>query len=29
MKKYEYINIREKPQIKDTAAEWFHNPECL
>lgn len=29
MKKYEYINIREKSQIKDIAAEWFHNPECL
>lgn len=29
MKKYEYINIREKPQIKDIAAEWFHNHKCL
>ncbi len=24
MEKYTYITLRQKPQIKDTAAEWFH-----
>ena len=22
---YQYITLREKPELKDTAAEWFHN----
>lgn len=25
LEKYEYITIREKPQLKDRAAEWFHS----
>lgn len=24
MKDYNYINLREKPEIKETAAQWFH-----
>ena len=24
MKKYQYITLRERPQIKDEAAQWFH-----
>ena len=24
MKEYQYITLREKPELKDTAAEWFH-----
>lgn len=24
MENYSYITLRQKPQIKDTAAEWFH-----
>ena len=22
---YEYITLREKPDLKETAAQWFHN----
>ena len=25
MKQYDYIILREKPEIKDTAAQWFHS----
>ena len=25
MKKYTYITLRDDPQLKDTAAEWFHS----
>ena len=25
MTKYEYISLREKSEIKDLAAEWFHS----
>ena len=25
MKKYQYITLREKPELKIAAAEWFHN----
>ena len=25
MSKYKYITLREKPQLKDRAAEWFHS----
>ena len=24
MEKYTYITLRERPEIKDAAAEWFH-----
>lgn len=24
MKEYQYITLREKPELKNTAAEWFH-----
>lgn len=24
MKKYTYITLRERPELKDAAAEWFH-----
>ena len=24
MKKYRYITLRDRPELKDTAAEWFH-----
>lgn len=25
MNEYKYITLREKPELKDTAASWFHN----
>ena len=25
MKEYLYINLRERPELKDSAAEWFHS----
>ena len=25
MSEYIYLSIREKPELKDAAAEWFHN----
>ncbi len=25
MKKYTYITLRERPELKETAAEWFHS----
>ena len=25
MKKYTYVTLRQKPQLKETAAEWFHS----
>lgn len=25
MEKYAYINLRERPELKDTAAQWFHS----
>ena len=25
MKEYKYITLREEPERKDMAAEWFHN----
>lgn len=25
MPEYQYINLREKPELKDIAAEWFHS----
>lgn len=25
MEKYNYITLRDKPELKDTAAEWFHS----
>ncbi len=25
MKKYTYITLKERPELKDTAAEWFHS----
>ena len=25
MKKYDYITIRERPELKESAAEWFHD----
>lgn len=25
MEKYAYINLRERPELKDTAARWFHS----
>ncbi len=25
MSKYTYITLRERPQLRDSAAEWFHH----
>ena len=25
MREYQYITLREKPELKNSAAEWFHN----
>ena len=25
MEKYQYITLREKPDLKNSAAEWFHS----
>ena len=25
MTTYQYITLREKPELKNSAAEWFHN----
>ena len=25
MEKYTYVTLRQKPQLKETAAEWFHS----
>lgn len=29
MKKYQYITLREAPNIKEQAAEWFHSKWCV
>ena len=29
MKKYTYVTLRQKPELKEAAAAWFHDKWCL